>query len=163
MGKLAIIFLTLALLLAGCGSEETFETVADEILQPALAQSREIILKLPEEAASPAVESGSERLYQCRDYDISVQVLEGGDLGQTIRALSGYDPESLTVLQTQRNDFDCCEFVWASLGETGELIGRGLILSDGTWHYCVSILADANHARDNQVYWDEMFRSVTLS
>lgn len=163
MGKLGAVILLLSLLLAGCGSEETFETVADEALQPALAQCREIILQLPEEAASPAVESGSDRLYQCKSYDISVQVLEGGNLGQTIRTLSGYEAESLTVLQTRRDDFDCYTFVWASAGEAGDLVGRGLVLSDGSWHYCVSVLGDAAHARDNQVYWDEMFRSVTLS
>ncbi len=151
-----------ALLLTGCATSETFETIADDPVQPVFAIMREISVKLPDEAASPAVESGASRLYQCQDYDISVQILEGGDLSRTIQTLSGYDKDSLTVMQTERDGFDCYEFVWASVGETGDLVGRAMVLDDGSYHYCVALLGEADHAQDNQVFWDEMFDSVTL-
>ena len=153
----------LALLLSGCGAEETLETIADEIVTPASAQMRQISLVLPAEAASPTVESGSDRLYQCETYDIRVQILEGGDLNRTILALSGYEKDSLTVMQTLKDGLDCYEFVWASAGEAGDQVGRAMILSDGSYHYCVSVLGDAAWVAENQVYWGELFDSFTLA
>lgn len=161
--KMLAVIALLALLLTGCAAEETFETIADDPAQQVLAEMRQISVQLPSEAASPTVESGSDRLYQCSDYEISVQTLEGGDLSATIKTLSGYEKDSLTVMQTQRDGYDCYEFVWASVGELGDRVGRGLILDDGSYHYCVAILGDADSAEANEVYWDEMFRSVTLS
>lgn len=163
MKKTKVIIAVLALLLSGCGAQETAETIADEILQPVSAQMRQIWLELPSEAASPTVESGSDRLYQCETYEIYVQTLEGGDLNATIQALSGYDRDSLTVMQTRKDGFDCYEFVWASVGEAGDLVGRGMILSDGSYHYCVSILGDAACAAENQIYWDTLFDSFALT
>lgn len=153
----------LALLLSGCGAEETMETIADEIVTPVSAQIRDIYLELPGEAASPAVESGSDRLYQCETYDIRVQTMTGGDLNATILTLSGYAREDLTVMQTRKDGYDCYSFAWACVGESGDMVGRAMILSDGTYHYCVSILGDADFASENQVYWQDIFDSFTLT
>lgn len=164
MKKTRIIAITvLALLLTGCGAQETMETISDEILQPVSAEMRQIYLELPSEAASPTVESGSDRLYQCETYEIYVQTLAAGDLNATIQTLSGYDRDSLTVMQTLKDGFDCYKFVWASAGEEGDLVGRCMILSDGSYHYCVSILGDADCAAENQIHWDTLFDSFTLA
>lgn len=162
MKKIRIFAALFALLLCACGSEETMETISDEILQPVSAQMRQIYLELPGEAASPAVESGADRLYQCDTYDIRVQTLEGGDLDRTIRTLSGYGRDSLTVMETLRDGWNCYEFVWASAGESGDLVGQAMVLSDGCYHYCVSVLGDAACSRENQVCWQELFGSFSL-
>ncbi len=162
MRKVSILLVLLALLLTGCAAEETFETVADEQVQPVLAVMQQLSVQLPSEAASPAVESGDSRLYQCREYDICVQTLEGGDLNRTVEILSGYSKDTLTVMETEGEGLKCYEFVWASVSESGDQVGRAKILDDGSYHYCVSILADAAAARENQVYWDEMFGSMSL-
>jgi hypothetical protein len=162
MRKRKIIVALIALLLCGCGAEETMETVADEIVVPALAQMRSIYVELPSETASPAVESGADRLYQCETYDIRVQTLSAGDFNSTVRSLSGYDKDSLTVMHTVRDGFDCYEFVWACAGESGDQVGRAMVLSDGSYHYCVSVLGDADYAAENQVYWQCLFDSVVL-
>lgn len=163
MKKTRILIGLLALLLCACGSEETLETVSDEIVQPVSAEMRQIYLELPAEAASPAVESGADRLYQCETYDIRVQTLEGGDLDKTIQTLSGYPRDSLTVMQTLKDGWDCYEFVWVSAGEDGDLVGRAMILSDGSYHYCVSVLGEAACMLENQVHWDGLFDSFTLA
>ena len=163
MKKMRIGVALLALCLCACGAEETLETVSDEIVQPVAAQMQQIYLELPGEAASPAVESGADRLYQCETYDIRVQTLAGGDLNNTIRELTGYQRESLTVMHSVRDHLDCYEFVWASAGEDGDLVGRAMILDDGSYHYCVSVLGDADWASENQVYWEEIFDSFRLS
>ena len=139
------------------------ETISDEMLQPVSAEMRQIYLELPGEAASPAVESGADRLYQCDTYDIRVQTLPGGDLNGTVQVVSGYDLSRLTVMETIRDGWECFEFVWASTGEQGDQIGRAMILSDGCYHYCVSVLGDAAWAAENQVYWEELFDSFILA
>lgn len=162
MKKCVIPILIILAMLSGCGTQETMETISDVEAAPVMAEMREISLVLPEEAASPTVESDSERLYLCEDYEITVQILDGGDLNQTVKTLSGYDRDALTVLATRKENLDCYEFVWASAGEQGELVGRAMILDDGCYHYCVSILGDSAQAMENKVLWNDMFRSFTL-
>lgn len=162
MKKCMILVLSLLLMLSGCGAQETMETVSDTMDTPVMAQMREISLALPEEAASPTVESDSQRLYLCEDYEITVQILDGGDLNQTVKTLSGYDRDVLTVMSTRKDNLDSHEFVWACTGEEGDLVGRAMILDDGSYHYCVSILGDAQQALENKVLWDDMFQSFTL-
>ena len=163
MGKRWSVLILLGLILSGCAAEETFETVADELVVSASAQRRDIYVELPGEAASPAVESDAGRLYLCGDYDIRVQILEGGDINGTVRSLTGFDMEDLTVVQTQRDQLPCYEFVFSSAGETGDQVGRGMIIDDGSWHYCLTVLGDAEKAAGNQVFWEDMFRSFRLA
>ena len=134
MKKCIILVLITILILSGCGAQETMETISDEQAAPVMAQMREISLVLPEEAASPAVESDSERLYLCEDYEITVQILDGGNLDETVKTLSGYDRDVLTVLTTRKDNLDRHEFVWACAGEEGELVGRAMVLDDGSYH-----------------------------
>ena len=57
-----LVILLVMLLLCGCGAEETFETVADEMVMQVVAQPREILLTLPEETLLPAMESDGRTL-----------------------------------------------------------------------------------------------------
>ena len=107
MKKVWFLFAAFIFLLAGCSSEETFETVADQQILPVSAVMRDILVDLPDAAASPTVESGSGRLYLCEDYEISIQILEGGDLNATVQTLTGYEKEKLTVMESSREQYDC--------------------------------------------------------
>ena len=162
MRKGWIVIPVLTLLLSGCGAEETFETVADELAAPVIARQRQIYVELPEYAASPAVESDSGRLYHCGEYDISVQILDSGDLGRTVTSVSGFSLEDITVLETVRDGWDCYEFVFVSAGETGDQVGHGMILDDGSYHYCLTVMGSAETAARNQAYWEAMFASFRL-
>ena len=53
----------LLLLLAGCGSQETFETVADVLDVPAAAQPREILVDLPGEEGQEVLETPTGQFY----------------------------------------------------------------------------------------------------
>ena len=92
-----------------------------------------------------------------------MQILDGGNLDETVKTLSGYDRDVLTVLTTRKDNLDRHEFVWACAGEEGELVGRAMVLDDGSYHYCVAILGDAQQAMENKVLWDDMFQSFTLA
>lgn len=161
--KKCLLILSMLFLLSGCGAEETMETVSDEIVTPVLAQMRQIFVELPEEAASPAVESGSDRLYLCETYEIAIQTVEAGDLSATIQSVSGYEMDDLTVMHTVEEGIDCYEFVWSTMSDSGESVGRAKVLDDGNYHYILSVLGDAEKARSNHPVWLYMFDTFTLS
>ena len=159
--KLAVIVLC-TLLLSGCAAEETFETIADELILPAMAQPREISVSLPDNALAPVLSGTDEQVYFCEDYEIIIETLSSGDLSATVKAVSGYEKEHLTILETRQENMPRYEFVWASAGEQGERLGRAVILDDGHYHYCMSVLRDAQAAQDSQIVWSEVFQSFAL-
>ncbi len=161
MKKYCVVILA-ALLLGGCGTEEVFETVSDEIVSPVMAQPREISVRLPPDAAVPALESDTQKIYVSQKYEISIETWSSGDLDATVQKLSGYGADQLTILETQWQDNSRYEFVWVSTGERGDRMGRGVILDDGNYHYCMSLLRDAAAAETSQINWGDVFRSFTL-
>ena len=71
----------LAGLLCGCGAEQTMETVQDEWMVPAMAQPREISVRLPEELWAPALEQDDRRLFMSQGYEIMLETLGGAGQG----------------------------------------------------------------------------------
>lgn len=136
------------------------ETVSDEWVLPVMAQPGEIFVELPEGLVAPVLQQDSRQLYMGPDYEIMLETLSAGDLNATIRALSGYEKEQLTVLKTQQGDTDRYEFVWTAAGEQGDRLGRAVILDDGTYHYCMSVLRDPG---DTPVPWKNVFGSFSLA
>lgn len=159
--KRILLVLLMTLLLAGCAEAELGETVAD-VWQEAVtvAAPRETRLELPGEAVACAMESDTGRLYFGDGYEVMVQTLSSGDLDATIRALTGFDREDITVIQSQ-SDPKRWEFAWASAGEGGERLGRGVVLDDGNYHYCLTVLQDADDD-DCQIIWSQVFNSFEL-
>ena len=58
---------------------------------------------------------------------------------------------------------DRYEFVWVSAGETGERLGRGVILDDGSYHYVMTVLRDAESTENSQIVWNDVFASFRLA
>ena len=146
------ILLALASLLCGCTSEETLETISDDIVQPVMAQPGEISVRLPDNAVAPVLESDSEQVYLSEDYEIIVETVSGGDLSATIQRISGYTPDNLTVMETAQDGAKRYDFVWASAG----------VLDDGNYHYCLSVLRDADTTEKSQIVWRDVFDSFKL-
>lgn len=157
------VLMVLLLFLAGCGAQVTMETVADEMIQAASAQQKQIILDLPEEAVLPVMETDNGKLYLCRDYDVQLQTLEGGDLSQTIRTVTGRETEDLTLMQTTSGELTRSEFVWSAAGELGDQLCRAAVLDDGNYHYvlCATILADK--AEQYREIWNGLFASFDVA
>lgn len=162
MMKKCIVFLLVSVLLSGCGTAATFETVADEWVQDVAAPLREILLTLPEEAAVPVSESETGKLYQCDGYEIAVQILEAGDLDATMRSVTGYSRDALTVLQTAADDSKRYDLVWSCMGEQGDQVGRARVLDDGNYHYVLSVLAEADRAAELEYVISGLFGSYAL-
>jgi len=160
--KKCVPLLLMLLLLTGCGAEDTFETVSDELLLPVMATPGNISVELPGETALPVIENDNGRVYVCNDYEIVIQTLASGDLEETLQTVSGHSRDNLTVMETVTDGISRYEFVWAAAGETGEQVGRGIVLDDGNYHYCMSVLRDAQTSEKSQVNWDQVFSSFSL-
>lgn len=160
--KKFVLVLCLMLLLTGCAAQ-TFETVDDLNDVSAMAKPATILLDLPEDAAAPAMEGASGTLYFCGDYDITVEVMPSGNLSNTLQILTGFEKDELDLLQTIRCGVSCYESAWSAAGEAGDHVGRVLIMDDGNFHYCVSVMASAEDAGDCSADWKEILDSVALA
>ena len=158
-----LLVLMLMLLLCGCGAQESFETVADEMVLPVSVQPREILLTLPEETLLPAMESDGRTLYLCNGYDVAVQTFSSGDLDGTIRELSGFGKDELTIMETTSGDCRCFEFVWTAATDLGEQVGRAMILDDGTYYYTLTAMTPAEKALNYQEIWNGLFETFGIA
>ncbi len=150
------------LLLCGC-TADVFETVGDGGNAPVMAQSAQLLLELPEDAAAQTMEGASGKLYFCDDYEIMVETLASGDLKRTVKTLTGFDLEDLALVQTKRCGVPCVEGAWSAAGENGDQVGRFLILDDGAYHYCVSVMAAADRGGACADSWQKLLESAKLA
>ena len=158
-----VLLVLLAVLMTGCGKTEVYETVNDEMVQSVSAQPREILFDLAQEPVMPAMESDSGTLYLCGDFDVLVHTCQSGDLQNTVREVSGFLPEELTVIQTGNGEVDRYEFVWTSATDLGQQIGRATVLDDGAYHYILSATVDAELIEEYQEIWNGIFESFQLA
>ena len=162
MKRLAM-FVLLVFLLAGCGAQQTMETVADEYLLPVANTQREISLALPEEANVQVMkdaEGGA--LYLCDGYTLTVQTASGGDLGRTLLEATGFAKDELQVMSSRQEDVKRYEAVWTAAGENGPQIGRVCVLDDGGYHYVLTAMTDATVAGQKQESLKQIFSSFAL-
>jgi len=152
------------MLLSGCGAQETFEHVSDADTTPVMSQqSSRVSIKLPDEAAVPAMENehaGS--IYLCDGYTVCVQTTAAGDLNRTFLDNTGFPKESLTVMETQQNGVKRYDCVWTSAGEGEEQVCRGVILDDGSFHYVVTVMTNASDAERFAQQANAILGSVSL-
>lgn len=163
MKKFGWLTMVMVLLLTGCQSVPTFETLGNVYAPQPAADRQRIELSLPEEAAAQTVVGNQGTIYFCDGYEIVLETFSAGDLNSTVRSLTGFDAETLTVMQTKRDGYTCYECVWTSAGENGFQTGRTKILDDGAWHYSLTVLAPAEASVQLQQQWQQMFESFGLA
>ena len=149
-------------MLAGCAATGSFEQLQDVYVPETLSEPAMIQLTLPADAAAQTLTGGSGRLYFCDSYEIAVETLAGGDLDRTLQILTGCNRDDLTLLETGSGE-KRWETVWTAAGEGSQQVGRLLVVDDGSYHYCVSVMADALDAGALQESWEALFSSVVLS
>lgn len=160
--KKIIALVCVMLLFSGC-SVQTFEGVEDLNDVQTVANPATLLLDLPEEASVSAMQGSSGTLYFCDDYDIMVEVMPSGNLSNTLQILTGFEREELDLMQTMRCGVDCYEGVWSAAGEAGDHVGRVLVLDDGSYHYCVSVMSLAEDAGECADDWNLLLESVALA
>lgn len=161
MKKLLVMIFAM-MLLSGCAAQ-TFEKVEDTNDVQAMAQPATLLMDIPKEAATPAMQGSSGTLYFCVDYEIMVEVIPSGNLNSTLQNITGFGRDELELVQTIRCGVDCYEGVWSAAGEAGDHVGRFLILDDGNFHYCVSTMAMAEDISTCADDWNSLLTSVALT
>lgn len=159
------IILLLMLLLSGCTQPQNYETVMDSVVEQERAEKLEIVVNLPGEAAQAVMASESgEQIYFCDNYTMSLRTVEGGDLRKTVLDVSGFYPEQLPIVETAQENAKRYAFVWTSVGETGDQVGRCAIIDDGSYHYIVTTMADASVSGElTEGAWKEIFNSFRIA
>lgn len=162
--KIGICLLMITVLLTGCGAVETFETLGDiSHLSPSEPGMRQVVLTLPEDASLETAQTDSgPQAYICDHYSAVLQTFRAGDLAATIRSLTGFAMEDLTVMESQCGDHKRYDWVWTAMGEEGEVICRGSVLDDGAHHYTLYTMADATDAGQVKEQWNALFGSFCL-
>ena len=160
--KKGILLVLLAVFLAGCGVQETFETVDDIIPVEPVASPQQFFVSLPDEAAAPTFHDDSQELYVCQDYTITKQIIPGGDIEKTVKTITGMTTEDLQVIKTMHKTYDRYDFVWTAAGEEGLHLGRACILDDGNFHYAVSTMAQEETAGALRQTLQDLFDSCKL-
>ena len=142
--KKLVWLLVLMMLCAGCAddTEPVLETVADGILEPAAAEPKPMAVWLPDGAAAQTMADGEAgECYVWNDCELRLQTLRGGDIRATLKALTGMDPERLTVMEYERDGLQLYQSVWSAASEEGVTLGRCMVADDGEYHYCISLLS----------------------
>ncbi len=159
--KKAGILLALLLLLTGCGGREAFETVED-VYAPQTETAKKLTLTLPDDAAVTTLSGSGGTLYLCDGFTVAVETHAGGDLNRTIKNITGYARDRLTVIRRDKDGITAYRCVWTSAGEGGDQVGRCLILDDGAFHYAVTVMADAADSTEIEEAARALFASVIL-
>ena len=160
MKKLWVI-LVFSLLLCGCSAEETFETVEDVYMEEQWGP-KNIEVAIPLNAKKTQLTSGEGSLYFCDGYELTTEIMAAGNLSETFGVLTGFPLDSLTLVETMQTDMARYECVWTAAGEGGDNVGRAVVLDDGNYHYCVTVMAQSSKAYDLQQTWKDLLGSIQI-
>ena len=151
-----------AILLTGC-TAPTFETLGDIPHQQVVAPvPQKVVLTLPEGAVKSVWSGEEDTMYLCDDYTVHLQTMDSGDLKESIRSLSGFDPDDLTLVKSTCGDHDRYEWVWTAVGEGGDVICRCALLDDGKFHYALTVSASATAAGTLTEEWTDIISTFCL-
>lgn len=156
--KKVVILLAAVMLLGGCKAAEDFETMQDVCGEQQLPVKQEVSYTLPKDASKQAMQSTYGQLYFCDGYEITMQTMASGNLDATLRELTGFGREKLSVIETDGR-YEC---VWTAAGEDGNVVGRAVILDDGNFHYCMTVMADEDDVLELKDAWQALFDSFIL-
>ena len=152
----------LTVLLCGCSSTDSLEMINDHFETVPVAAPAMIHLDFPEEDNVTVAQGDGWCTYTADAYEIVVQTCASGDLNRTLQQITGYNKERLTVMEipaTNTNKYVCA---WSTVSEEGEMVGRCTIIDDGVYHYCLSVLIDADVAGDIREDIDTIFATYSL-
>ena len=166
--RTGILMAALALLLSGCAAQYTWETVDDTV--PASAEASAPACRLTLAAAEDVLEpvfsdDGRTAVYEQKDgdYEITAQTMRAADRNDIVQRLSGFAPEQIEVVQTQRFGMPEYQFAWYASGEEGGRLCRADVLCDGDWCYAVtfSVKEECGSACDAAA--ERVFASICLN
>ncbi len=158
------VIVVLCLGLSGCAAQDAFETLGRiEHESNEIPVMGNVQLALPESAANEVFSNDGNSYYECDGYTLTLQNFLSGNLEQTVRNLSGFASERLTIMESKIGNCKRYEWVWTATGEGEDVLCRAMILDDGNYHYCLTTMAAAQQAGALQSEWNQVFASFALS
>lgn len=160
--KFLCLLLCLAFLSCGCAQKVEYESVqscgtefeyVDDVMQ----------ISLPGCAFDMVIETDNDKIYFCDGYYISTQVFQETDLNETLQSCTGFDKDSLDLIETKSNEMVRYDCVWSSAGEGSDQIGRVAIFEQDSIHYVVSVMCAMEQYKDCAQQWDDLFSSIQIS
>lgn len=155
--------MVVSMLFAGCGRQETLETVCDTYDIPQKQPMQQAAVRIPEGATAEVMQTEENNIWFCEDYVMTMQTLDAGDLDETVQTVTGFDRKRLDMIKTTTDTAERYDWVWVSAGEEGDQLCRGAILDDGNYHYVLTCMTDASKAPALQQTWQSMFDSFRLT
>lgn len=145
MMKKLLVGLLCLLPLCGCAAETQWETVSDTI-DDAVAvsslgeQPYQISFSVPMDAVLETFsQTNTSTVYSHAegDYEISALVMETTGIDEVIQELTGYVPEVVQTVQTERYGMPQYQFVWYSQSEDGGWLHQASVLTDVEYSYAL--------------------------
>lgn len=161
--KTVCLLVIVSLLLVGCASSEVYETLGNAMIPVVAQQPQNIHLELPDDAAASVFGGSTGRFYAGEGYEVCLETLSSGDLDATLRSVTGFGKNQLTLLQTKQETMDRYSCAWTAAGEAGDVVGRCAVLDDGVYHYCLVVTASAETAGELTQTINGIFASFAVS
>lgn len=132
-------------LLSGCAAKAapTWESVDDTMDQTAaswMEQAYTVDFEVPADAAAEELDGTTRRVYQQKDgdYEIIAQTMLAADLGTVTRAVSGFEPDQLQIMETDLYGMPQYQFAWYASGEEGGTLNRTRVLLEEPYGYVLT-------------------------
>lgn len=154
--------LLLGVSLCGCSGGESFEVIADSFVDSPKAEPGKMVLDLPDEVTLSVMSGSDWQCYEGEHYQIILQTYPSGNLDQTLQQVTGYGKEHLSVMEISAMNIDKYFCAWSAVSEEGEVVGRCTVLDDGVYHYCLSILVNAEASGEVRDVVNGVFASYSL-
>ncbi len=156
------ILLLITVFFSGCGTGRTYETLGSVPQTKPPVQPKNVSVILPEGAAETVWKTDEGTFYDCDGYTVSLQTLNSGDFAQTVKTLSGFRPDKLTILESGDDGQKRYDWVWTAAGADEQMLCRAAVIDDGDYHYCLCVMAEADTAGNYTQLWNELFSSFRL-
>lgn len=157
------IILVLCLVLTGCRTAETFETLGNVQHEPDAAPAMgTVVLSVPDSAVAEVFADSNGAWYDCEGYTLILQTLSAGDFQGTVQTISGFSADALTVMETVSGQVTRYDWAWSAVSDDGEVVCRAAVLDDGNYHYCLCAIALAEEAGPLQEEWNSVFYSFKM-
>ena len=149
-------------MLNGC-SAETVEPLLDVYGSGNGMQPAQMRIELPNDTAVSVMKGDTGTLYYGDHYAVSVETYPSGNISNTLYQITGHDMEELTVLELADDMGNSYRCGWSAAGEEGEQVGQCVVIDDGCYHYCLTIVTDADYAAELRPVIDMILNSYSFS
>ena len=153
-------------MLGGCAIQPAWETVHDGSIPVSaeLEEPYEITFGIPDDAKLQESENTQRTTYTQTDgdYEIISDVVIANNYHDAIKAVSGFAPEDIGMVETTRFGLPEYQFAWASTNEEGIYVSRASLVEDGSYFYALQFSVKEKMGTDYDLCAENIFDSFGI-